>query len=120
MSNKNKVATSTQTVKEAIKAVDDRKVKFEKLAMTAFRGGGSNQAFKLVNPQAYRGGSSQVRGIINAMIEINNTTGNPVIETEKLLAEIKEGNYIQTTQPIAKVVGHYRKMLADVGVYELV
>ena len=120
MSKENKVATSTQTVKQAIKAIDERKAKFEKVAMTAFRGGGSNQAFKLVNPQAYRGGSSQVRGIINAMVDIANASGSDVIETEKLLDTIKEGSYIQTTQPISKVVGHYRKMLADTGVYELV
>lgn len=98
----------------------ENKIKFEKLAMTAFRGGGSNQAFKLVNPQAYRGGSSQVRGIINAMIDIAHASGSDIIETEKLLDTIKEGSYIQTTQPISKVVGHYRKMLADTGVYELV
>tara|TARA_R100001510_G_C7493622_1_gene100333 strand:- start:84 stop:434 length:351 start_codon:yes stop_codon:yes gene_type:complete len=115
-----KKENKTQTVKQAIKSVDDKKALFSKIPQTGFKGGGATKSYKLLNPSAYKGGSSQVRAIINCMIDIANSTNNPIIDNEKLLESLADCPNFETTQSPAKVVGHYRKALADVGVYELV
>ena len=58
-----KKENKTQTVKQAIKAVDTKKGLFDKIPQTGFKGGGATKAYKLLNPSAYKGGSSQVRVI---------------------------------------------------------
>jgi len=115
-----KKENKTQTVKQAIKSVDDKKALFSKIPQTGFKGGGATKSYKLLNPSAYKGGSSQVRAIINCMIDIANSTNNPIIDNEKLLESLASCPNFETTQSVGKVVAHYRKALADVGVYELV
>lgn len=115
-----KKETQNQTVKQAIKAVDAKKALFDNIPQTGFKGGGATKAYKLLNPSAYKGGSSQVRAIINCMVDIANSTNNPVIDNEKLLESLADCPSFETTQSPAKVVGHYRKALAEAGVYELV
>ena len=115
-----KKETQKQTVKQAIKSIDTKKGLFDKIPQTGFKGGGSTKAYKLLNPSAYKGGSSQVRAIINCMVDIANSTNNPVIDNEKLLESLASCPNFETTQSPAKVVGHYRKALAEAGVYELV
>ena len=115
-----KKENKTQTVKQAIEAVNNKKAKFEKIAQTGFKGGGATKALELLNPSAYIGGSSQVRAIINCMVDIANANSTTnVIETEKLLEAMKASEDFETTQTEAKVLNHYRPLLVDLEVVKV-
>ena len=108
-----------QTIKQAIEAVDAKKALFENVKQTAFRGSTSS-TYELIDPLAYKGKSSQVLAIINCMVDIANKSNSPIIDSETLLEALAKCESFKTTQPIVKVVAHYKTALADCGVYKLV
>tara|TARA_A100001515_G_scaffold26266_1_gene20162 strand:- start:163 stop:516 length:354 start_codon:yes stop_codon:yes gene_type:complete len=116
-----KKENKTQTVKQAVEAVDNKKAKFAKLSQTRFKGGGATKALELLDSQAYTGKSSQVIAIINCMVEIANANSTTnVIEAETLLEAMKASEDFQTTQTEAKVLNYYRPALVDLGVVKVV
>tara|TARA_R100001015_G_C4624046_1_gene182054 strand:+ start:1729 stop:2070 length:342 start_codon:yes stop_codon:yes gene_type:complete len=108
-----------QTIKQAIASVDAKKALFENVKQTAFRGS-SSSTYELIDPLAYKGSSSQVLAIINCMVDIANKSNSPIIDNDTLLETLSSCDSFKTTQPISKVVAHYKKALSDCGVYKLV